>query len=166
MKFQTPAEEIYTLAKNQAGMGKLVSNSIGVNLHIMANFEETSIGLFQTPAEEIYTRYDRAAFCRVIDFKLHRSKFTQIISLKLASSPREFQTPAEEIYTLNSSILSHLSSVSNSSGGNLHFKNRKAFWNRKKFQTPAEEIYTEFTAAICGTTQFQTPAEEIYTNAA
>ena len=120
MKFQTPAEEIYTLAKNQAGMGKLVSNSIGVNLHIMANFEETSIGLFQTPAEEIYTRYDRAAFCRVIDFKLHRSKFTQIISLKLASSPREFQTPAEEIYTLNSSILSHLSSVSNSSGGNLH----------------------------------------------
>ena len=34
----------------------LVSNSIGVNLHIMANFEETSIGLFQTPAEEIYTQ--------------------------------------------------------------------------------------------------------------
>ena len=80
MKFQTPAEEIYTLAKNQAGMGKLVSNSIGVNLHIMANFEETSIGLFQTPAEEIYTITPPMIGSYIDGFKLQRRKFTRYLA--------------------------------------------------------------------------------------
>ena len=53
--FQTPAEEIYTLAKNQAGMGKLVSNSSGENLHYKESSEILANGRFQTPAERIYT---------------------------------------------------------------------------------------------------------------
>ena len=99
MKFQTPAEEIYTLAKNQAGMGKLVSNSIGVNLHIMANFEETSIGLFQTPAEEIYTLNSSilSHLSSVSNSSGGNLHDTDGASKKAA---KMFQTPAEEIYTL------------------------------------------------------------------
>ena len=54
--------------------------------------------------------------------------------------------------------------VSNSSGGNLHYKESSEILANGRFQTPAERIYTITNDDLLEeVSQFQTPAEEIYT---
>ena len=120
-KFQTPAEEVYTLfTRSDLDCRKIVSNSSGGSLHFARalNFWNALsfklqrrkftpfyhlgvdvLAMFQTPAEEVYT-----AVCLQLlgvawaSFKLQRRKFTLCLYL----------------------CLFRFYFVSNSSGGSLH----------------------------------------------
>ena len=163
IRFQTPAEEIYTERMSYPCPEYLISNSSGGNLHPRECLRLQGIGEFQTPAEEIYTSPVMTRLCKILHFKLQRRKFTPKGVIR-QDGVAAFQTPAEEIYTFARIFLTVLILISNSSGGNLHPYCRLAcrLWRlisnssggnlHRNDAKPQDKIYP-----------FQTPAEEIYT---
>ena len=118
IRFQTPAEEIYTERMSYPCPEYLISNSSGGNLHDGVRDGIDQFIRFQTPAEEIYTPLRGLGLLPCGDFKLHRRKFTPAWMFASARHRR----------------------ISNSSGGNLHLarksgKTRLSYFKlqRRKF---------------------------------